>query len=281
MDKAQGIDTEDLLSHLDWLSALARHLVSDQERAKDLVQDACLIALRKRPTDRTGLRGWLVQVIRNLHRQHARSEKRGRAREAFRAQLDISEATDQVAERVALQRELARLVLELEEPDRTVVLLRFYSGLPPREIADRLGVSVPVVNGRLQRALSRLRIRLGTESKWDLSALGLLLLDPFAPTASVGLASYLPIGAWTMAAGTAGSNAIKIGVCAGLVLAVGVSAWLAWPNRPAGQISAVPASSQEALADAKGTGGVQNSREAVPSAEPELVSAPAAAPTAA
>src|SRR5262245_49404954 len=123
MDKAQGIDAEDLLTHLDWLGALARHLVSDQEKAKDLVQDTCLVALNKRPSDPTGLRGWLARVITNLQRQRVRSEERARTREASQAQLDLSEATDQAAERVAIQRELARLVLELEEPGRTVVLL--------------------------------------------------------------------------------------------------------------------------------------------------------------
>src|SRR5688572_13594521 len=170
MDNADGIAPEDLLSHLDWLGALARQLVLDPDSAKDLVQDACLVALRKRPNDASGLRGWLAQVLRNLHRQHARSEDRARARDASIARLDVAEATDQAVERVALQRELARLVLELEESGRTVILLRFYTGLPPSEIADRLGVSVPVINGRLHRALARLRERLGSDAKWDLAA---------------------------------------------------------------------------------------------------------------
>jgi hypothetical protein len=40
------------------------------------------------------------------------------------------------------------------------VLLRFYEGLPPREIAARHGVSVNTVNSRLQRAVALLRGRL-------------------------------------------------------------------------------------------------------------------------
>jgi RNA polymerase sigma factor (sigma-70 family) len=246
MDDTRGIDAEDLLTHLDWLGALARHLVLDPDRAKDLVQDTCVVALRKSPPDPSGLRAWLSQVLRNLQRQHVRSEERARTREASAARPSATDATSEIAERVALQRELARLVLELEEPGRAVILLRYYSGLPPREIAERLGVSVAVVNGRLQRALARLRTRLGDEPHWSLAALGALLLAPPTHPAPAGLAKILPIGAWTVAAGTAASTAIKLGIGVVLILALGVSAWLVLPAAKPNLANAVPGIGVEA-----------------------------------
>jgi RNA polymerase sigma factor (sigma-70 family) len=249
MENAKGIDPDDLLTHLDWLGALARHLVVDQDRAKDLVQEACVVALRKRPTDPSGVRAWLGQVVRNLHRQRVRSEGNARSREVIALRTDASEATDQIAERVALQRELARLVLQLEEPGRSVILLRYYSGLLPREIADRLGVSVPVVNGRLQRALARLRSRFGAESNWSLAALGILFLEPPA-TALPNPPDLLHIGASTLAAGTAVTSAIKTGIGAAVVLALGISAWLVLPTKPDRLINAAPHWSRGASSDA-------------------------------
>jgi len=244
MDNAHGIAPEDLLTHLDWLSALARQLVLDQERAKDLVQDACLVALRKHPRDASGLRGWLAQVLRNLHRQRARSEDRARAYEQSVARLDVADATGKAVERVALQRELARHVLELEEPGRTVILLRFYTGLPPSEIADKLGVSVPVVNGRLHRALARLRDRLGSEAKWDLAAWSTLLMDPVTGAPQGALSSVTSPGAWVMAASSGVSSAVKLGVGVAVVLALGVTAWLALPTAKTAAQDAMPSATK-------------------------------------
>jgi RNA polymerase sigma factor (sigma-70 family) len=247
MDKVPGIEAEDLLTHLDWLGALARQLVGDQDRAKDLVQDACLVALQRRPADPEGVRGWLAQILRNLHRQGVRTQGRARTRDSLHAQVELSEATDRIAERVALQRELARFVLELEEPGRTVILLRFYSSLPPREIASRLGVSVSVVHGRLHRALARLRERLGSESKWTMPALAALLLDPFAKLAVEGQTRLVPLGALTMAVGAGVSSGLKLAAAAALVLLLGLSAWLNLPVAPSAPSDAQPNSGEAEL----------------------------------
>ena len=185
-----GTEAEELLDHLEWLGALARQLARDAELAEDVTQDACVIALQRRPSDPSRLRGWLAQVVRNLVRERVRGEGRRRAREQGRARDAACESTDALVERVALQRELARCVLELEEPGRSVVLLRFYAGLPPREIACRQGVSTAVVHGRLQRAVTRLRRRLD-HSAGGPAAWMAVLLGPPSPT---GAALSFPIG---------------------------------------------------------------------------------------
>src|SRR6185503_5300852 len=88
-----------------------------------------------------------------------------------------------LVERVLVQRELVSAVLELDEPYRSIVLLRYFEELPPREIAARTGIPLATVQSRLQRALARLRERLdGEHQAWA----ALLLpwargLDPFGP----------------------------------------------------------------------------------------------------
>src|SRR5262249_21957009 len=56
-------------------------------------------------------------------------------------------------------RALVDLVLELEEPVRSTILLRYGEELAPRAIAERLGVPARTVESRLRRGLARLRER--------------------------------------------------------------------------------------------------------------------------
>ncbi len=74
---------------------------------------------------------------------------------------------------------LLETVHGLPEAQREVVLLRFYEGLPPREIAARLGVADPTVRSRLSRAVDELRDRLdartpGGRERWLASLLPLI-----------------------------------------------------------------------------------------------------------
>ena len=62
-----------------------------------------------------------------------------------------------VVSRRERSREVIEAVLSLPEPYLTTVLMRFYEGLPPREIAERTKTRVGTVHRRLQRALAVLR----------------------------------------------------------------------------------------------------------------------------
>jgi hypothetical protein len=84
-------------------------------------------------------------------------------------------------------------VAELEEPYRTTLILRFYDGLAPTEIARHLGVPASTVRVRLKRGLDRLRVRLEERTERRALAVGLLLLaqlpEPSARQAPVRLAA--------------------------------------------------------------------------------------------
>ncbi len=64
---------------------------------------------------------------------------------------------EQLLERARLERRLAELVLELDEPFRTTVLLRYREGLSAEAIAKHQGIPAATVRSRLKTALDRLR----------------------------------------------------------------------------------------------------------------------------
>ena len=159
------IDPERLLAHKGWLTSLARELVGDRQRAEDLVQSTWVAALERPPraADEPGLRAWLARVARNLARGTHRGDARRAAREQRGARPEHEPSVTDALERFALQRAVVEAVMALEPPAREIVVLRYFEGLAPRQIAARLGLSGPAVRSRLNRALDVLRARLGAE----------------------------------------------------------------------------------------------------------------------
>lgn len=206
-----GLSHAALLEHVEWIRRLAAALVADQDLAEDLVQQTCVVALECAPMEPRNLRQWLAVVLHNLLRQHVRAGKRRELREALRAQPEVAESEDELLERVKLQRELVDAVLALDELYRTVILLRFFRELPPREIARRQGVPIATVNSRLQRGLRLLRRRLDASApRWALG-LGPLLRGP-------GTLFPLPLAV------------MKTKVALTLLLSLCLGAWWLWPR---------------------------------------------------
>ncbi|MEQ8764834.1 MAG: sigma-70 family RNA polymerase sigma factor [Planctomycetota bacterium] len=175
-----SIDTEKLLLHRDWLRELAGRLILDDQRADDAVQQACLLALEHPPARFDHPRGWLATVLRNVIRQEARSEKRRARREQAAAREEALPASDELVARADTQRRLVAAVLELEEPQRTAILLRYFEGLSSAEIGRRSGEPAATVRSRVHRGLQELRRRLdeeheGDSGQWHRALLPLLL----------------------------------------------------------------------------------------------------------
>jgi len=183
---------EELLAERDWLADLVRRLVSDPGTADDIVQETCLTALRRPPGHRRGIRGWLATVARNLatdgHRRRAREDRRDRQAPADRSAPDTAD----VVARVEAEREIARLVLELPEPYRTTLLLRYWRGLGAAAIGRETGTPAGTVRSRLSRGHRMLRERLdrrhdGDRRAWVLGLLPLLRPKPAGGPAAMSI----------------------------------------------------------------------------------------------
>jgi RNA polymerase sigma-70 factor (ECF subfamily) len=158
-------DLERLLESSAWVQSLAASLASDPSEADDLVQETWLAALRSPPRKEGAHRSWLRRVVGNFTRLGFRNRARRLERERLAASPEAVAGPEEAIERAELTRRLVEKVLELEEPGRTVVLLRYFEGLTGPEIAARLGIRPGAVRMRLKRALDQLRRKLGDDPR--------------------------------------------------------------------------------------------------------------------
>lgn len=221
MNPAAPVATLDLLlAHHGWMRDLARRLVLDPNRADDLEQQAWLAALQSPPTQGVHPRAWLATVLRNLVREGHRRDERRLRRERAAARSESLPGTSEVVAHAEAHGRLVRAVLALPEPFRETVLLRFYEGCPPREVARRLGIPVETVRSRTRRALERLRGDLDGEHGGDRRAWCLALLPLAGLDGNALAASGLGKGALLMSVGT------KKGLVAVGLVAAGVGLWV-------------------------------------------------------
>ena len=154
-----------VLPHLAAAYTLARYLTRNAHDAEDVVQDACLRAIRHFESfngeEETSARAWLLAIVRNT----AYSARRRHRAEDVATEFDEKSHSDTVADEhpeAALLRSAAKeslaLALDGLAPEyREVIVLRELQGLSYKEMSDVAGVPVGTVMSRLSRARTRLR----------------------------------------------------------------------------------------------------------------------------
>ena len=206
----ERIDRESLTDHLEGVRRLVRTMVRDESAADDVVQETMVAALQNRTRVRSGLRAWLAGVARNLARRRLRSEGRRARYEGEAPAAAVAPATADVVARAAEQRRILDVVLGMEEPYRSILLLRFIEDLPPRKIAARLDMPVETVRTQVRRGIARLRDRLGVVHDGNQAEL----------RAALALAATEPLGA-------AHARAVALARASGLVLLIGAGVLVA------------------------------------------------------
>ena len=89
---------------------------------------------------------WLASVTRRLALLRRRRDVRRQRREEYAARPEATAAAADVAATAEVARRVTEAVQELDEPFRTAIVLRFWQGLPPRDIAERTGVPTNTVS---------------------------------------------------------------------------------------------------------------------------------------
>src|SRR5689334_23719281 len=125
---------EDLLAQVGWIRTLSRRLVSDPDLADEVVQQTLIRATELGPRESASRRAWLGALVRNFARAGIRARSRRLVHEQRAARSERQPSVHDVVERAAVQRELVECVMDLDEPYRTTILLRFYEGQSPRQI---------------------------------------------------------------------------------------------------------------------------------------------------
>jgi len=152
-----------VLPHLDAGYNLARWLARDPHDAQDVVQDACLRALRYMGTHRgSDARAWFLTIVRHAFYDWCRRNRPQEIVQDDQAALEL--AADPAAvdpEHAALRsadaRLLAQALAELPLVFREVLVLRELEELPYRDIARVTGVPIGTVMSRLARARALLQ----------------------------------------------------------------------------------------------------------------------------
>jgi RNA polymerase sigma-70 factor (ECF subfamily) len=181
MAPQRTIEVENVVQCAEWVRGLALALVRDEHEAEDLAQDAWVIALKHRAHERERWGAWIGTTLRNLARARWRGERRREARERDVARPEVQPGGEALLEQLDAHESIVRALRALEEPYRETILLRYFEGLPPREIAARAGVPVKTVDTRLYRGLAHLRRQLDQHHRGDREAWVALLLPLIRP----------------------------------------------------------------------------------------------------
>ena len=135
----------------------------------DLVEEVLLVVWRRIDAVPVGAElPWMIGVARNVLFNARRHENRRNALTAsLSAPADSASAEDHVVADLAVRHALA----VLSEADREVLLLHFWDGLDPAQLATVLSVTVNAAAVRLSRAQSRFREILESGEKDEKSEL--------------------------------------------------------------------------------------------------------------
>jgi len=135
---------------------------------------------------------------------------------------------------------LDRVMVELSEPDRDAILMRYFEKRPLGEIGERLGLSEDAARKRVDRALEKLRALLVRRGLTTSAALAVAISANAVHAAPAGLAAVVTAGAVAGSAAGAGATMtllklmtmtkLQIGIV-GAVLAGGVAAPLIMESR--------------------------------------------------
>jgi RNA polymerase sigma-70 factor (ECF subfamily) len=137
----------------------AYRLVRNAEQAQDMVQEAFVRYLTRTPAygEPKQRASWLYKVTHNLCVDWVKRESRRHDVHEFSEVLPREERSDTAAVAADRRSQLDRMLEELSESQRTVMLLFFEEGKSYKEIAEITGHSISNVGMLLHRGLKRLR----------------------------------------------------------------------------------------------------------------------------
>jgi RNA polymerase sigma-70 factor (ECF subfamily) len=156
-------------------TALLRYLqrIAGTEAAEDLHQQTWLSALAHADRFVAGagagtFKGWLYRIATNKTKDHWRSARRERAAKAGFGRMTEGECSPWAGHAAdgAEQHDRLRSALQrLPDPQREVLLLRYYSDMKFADIADVLGCPLNTALTRAHKALIKLRGAMDAETQ--------------------------------------------------------------------------------------------------------------------
>ncbi len=151
----------------------ARHILKDDEKARDVVQDAFvkiyMNAHKYQPVPGASPKSWMYKVLVNLC---FTAWQKGKRDHEFNSLLDpeIMEAVRDSGEEIEREARFDRdaivsLVSKLPVTLARIIELHFLEGKPQREVARAVGISEGAVRARVHRAKQAMKKMLISQSK--------------------------------------------------------------------------------------------------------------------
>jgi RNA polymerase sigma factor (sigma-70 family) len=199
---AQDAFTELVRRHAGWIfQASLRRTGERRDLAQDVVQHVFIALARHAPalSDHESLVGWLYTTTRFAANHVLRAESRRSKYESVATTMTDSEPSNTDENWSEIRPLLDEAIDRLPRRDRDTLLQRFFEGSSFAEMTAVHGVSEAGVRKRLDRALEKLRVRLGRRGiSSTATALGALLgsqAGAAAPQAIYALAAAAPSSA--------------------------------------------------------------------------------------
>lgn len=155
-------------------------LVKKQDVAEDIFQETFIKVIKSlkegRYVDTNRFSSWVMRIAHNLIIDHFRREKQSKMLSKDAYEVDIlnhprySDKT--VEEEIVFEQiltDVRALIEQLPEDQREVILLRHYSDLSYKEIAEQTNVSINTALGRMRYAIINMR-KIMVENKMILTS---------------------------------------------------------------------------------------------------------------
>src|SRR5579863_8720559 len=154
-----------VLPHLDAAYNLARWLVRNPHDAEDVVQEACLRAVRFFGGYQEGnARAWLLKIVRNVAYSFLEKRRPSELAEEFDETIHVGEHVERDVEMVLMQSVESRMLQEALEGlpvrFREALILRELEGFSYKEISEVMDMPIGTVMSALARGRAKLRERL-------------------------------------------------------------------------------------------------------------------------
>jgi RNA polymerase sigma-70 factor (ECF subfamily) len=147
----------------------ARYSLRHREDAEDVTQEVLIRLWKHRDSiDPSSTSTWVMRVARNLvidvsRRRQARTAVFAEGADMVEMAAPSGQAADTAADRSELRSRLEAALMELDEPYRSIVVMREIQGLAYEEIARALNMPLGTIKVYLHRARRRLRESMRTE----------------------------------------------------------------------------------------------------------------------
>ena len=158
----------------DMVFTLAIGLIRNREEAEEIAQDAFLKAFHAIPKfqRKSKFSTWLYRITYNECISRLRKKKTRIVSfedlENTESGINFIESESDWEEREEQKRELSKVLLKLNESDRTLIMLYYYDGCPVEEISSVISISQSNVKTRLFRIRNKLHAELIKVSKNEL-----------------------------------------------------------------------------------------------------------------